>query len=168
MNRLYCTDVCCEWVSCLHTPVDFLELLPGNRNHHHLSDDVECHKLQLVIVSLATAMSKMKMLPTGFTVALCNTAIQFSDQGSNRSFLLLRTVDFLVDVVRSKRVPRFHQVSIAFLGIVSIQRQIWSLSKKLLRSISVQTKNPMFWRSAIVQLSYLKSRVFLERCNRKA
>ena len=46
--KLYCTNVSFEWVSCLHTPVDFLEFLPGNRNHHHLSDDVEYHGLQLV------------------------------------------------------------------------------------------------------------------------
>ena len=37
----------CEWVSCLHT-VDFLAFFPGNRHHHHFSDDVSCHVLQLV------------------------------------------------------------------------------------------------------------------------
>ena len=31
----------------VYTPVDFLEFLPGNRNHHHFSDDVENHELQL-------------------------------------------------------------------------------------------------------------------------
>ena len=51
------------------------------------------------IVSFSTAMLKMKTLPTGFSVALCDTAIQFSDRHSNRSFLLLRIVDLLVDVV---------------------------------------------------------------------
>ena len=29
-------------------PVDLLEFFPGNRNHHHFSDDVGCHELQLV------------------------------------------------------------------------------------------------------------------------
>ena len=48
VNRLYSTDVCCEWVSCLHSPVDFLEFFPGNRNHHYFSDDVGCHEVQLV------------------------------------------------------------------------------------------------------------------------
>ena len=48
VNKLYCTDVYCEWVSCLHTPVDFLEFFPRNRNHHHFSDDVGCHEFQLV------------------------------------------------------------------------------------------------------------------------
>ena len=51
------------------------------------------------IVSLATAMLKMKTLPTGFPVALCSAAIQFSDRHSNRSFLLLRIGDFVVDAV---------------------------------------------------------------------
>ena len=32
----------------VYTPVDFLEFFPGNRNHHHLSEDVEYHELQLV------------------------------------------------------------------------------------------------------------------------
>ena len=41
----------------------------------------------------------MKMLPTGFPVALCKTAIQFCDRHSNRSFLLLRVDDIVVDVV---------------------------------------------------------------------
>ena len=51
------------------------------------------------IVSFATAMLKMKMLPPGFPVALCYTAIQFSDRHNNRSFLLLRIADFVVDAV---------------------------------------------------------------------
>ena len=66
----------------VYTPVDFLEFLPGNRNHHHFSDDASCHELQ-----------------TGFPVALCSAAIQFSDRHRHRSFLLLRMVDLLVDVV---------------------------------------------------------------------
>ena len=70
--------MCIVRVSCLHSSVDFLEFLPGNRNH------------QVVIVKLANAKLKMKTLPAGFSVALCGTAIQFSDRHSNRSFLLLR------------------------------------------------------------------------------
>ena len=48
---------------------------------------------------LAKLKMKMKTLPTGFPVALCNTAIQFFDRHSNRSFLLLRIADFVVDAV---------------------------------------------------------------------
>ena len=40
---------CALWVGVLSThPVDFLEFFPRNRNHHHFSDDVGCHELQLV------------------------------------------------------------------------------------------------------------------------
>ena len=56
--------------------------------------------------SFATAKSaaaklkmKMKMLPAGFSVALCNTAFQSCDRHSNRSFLLLRIAVFVVDAV---------------------------------------------------------------------
>ena len=41
---------------------------------------------------------KMKMLPAAFPVALC-IAIQSCDRHSNRSFLLLRIADFVVDAV---------------------------------------------------------------------
>ena len=46
--RLYCAVRAVFGVHRLHTPVDFLEFFPGNRNHHHFSDDVGCHELQLV------------------------------------------------------------------------------------------------------------------------
>ena len=40
---------CMLWVGVLATPpVDFLEFLPRNRKHHHFSDEVGCHELQLV------------------------------------------------------------------------------------------------------------------------
>ena len=42
---------------------------------------------------------KMKTLPTGVPVALCRTAIQFSDSHGNRSFLLVRIADLVVDAV---------------------------------------------------------------------
>ena len=32
----------------VYTRVDFLEFFPGNRNHHHFSDDVGRHELRLV------------------------------------------------------------------------------------------------------------------------
>ena len=80
---------------CVHTPVDFLEFVSENRNHHHFSDDVGCHELQLVCVG-----NEDEDAAGGFLlVALCNTAIQSCDRHSNRSFLLLRIVDFVVDAV---------------------------------------------------------------------
>ena len=68
--KLYCADVSCERVSCLHPPVDFLEFRPGHRNHHHLSEDVEYHGLQLVCHYEVGRWLKMEMLPAGVTVAL--------------------------------------------------------------------------------------------------
>ena len=61
VKRLYCA-VCAVFMGVLSTPrdenasytfnilddVDFLEFFLGNRNHHHFSDDVGCHELQLV------------------------------------------------------------------------------------------------------------------------
>ena len=48
VKRLYC-PVCAVFVGVLSThTVDFLEFFPGNRNHHHFSDDAGCHELQLV------------------------------------------------------------------------------------------------------------------------
>ena len=49
VKRLYCA-VCAVFMGVLSTPpVDFLEFFPGNRSHHHFSDDVGClHELQLV------------------------------------------------------------------------------------------------------------------------
>ena len=51
------------------------------------------------IAKWATAKLKVKMLPAGFPVALCITAIQSCDRHSNRSFLILRIADFIVDAV---------------------------------------------------------------------
>ena len=48
VNRLHIA-VCAVFMGVLSThPVDFLEFFPGYRNHHHFSDDVDCHELQLV------------------------------------------------------------------------------------------------------------------------
>ena len=95
----------------------------------------------------------MKMLPAGFSVALCNTAIQSCDRHSNRSFLLLRIVDFVVDAVDVVDVsvsefvlfpPGEHLAHLAFSGFVLSIGEILSLSKRFLWPISIQTKNPMF------------------------
>ena len=66
------------------------------------------------------------MLP----VALCNTAIQSCDRHSNRSFLLLRIADFVVDAVHVVDVSVSEIVAsppgehLAFSGIVLMHRQI--------------------------------------------
>ena len=53
---------------------------------------------RLAILKFATAKLKMKTLTAGVPMALCSTAIQFSDRHSNRSFFLLRIADLVVDV----------------------------------------------------------------------
>ena len=75
VNKLNCTDVHCEMMWTAMSSTSFAS------------------------VKFATAKLKMKTLPAGFPVALCSTAIQFSDRHSNRSFLLLRIGDLVVDVV---------------------------------------------------------------------
>ena len=48
VKRLYCA-VCAVVMDVLSTPPDdFLEFLPGNRNHHPFSGDEGCHELHLV------------------------------------------------------------------------------------------------------------------------
>ena len=69
------------------------------------------------------------MLLTGFPVALCNTAIQSCDRHSDRSFLLLRLADFVVDAVDvvDVSVSEFVQFPpgerLAFSGIFLVHRQ---------------------------------------------
>ena len=103
------------------------------------------------VAKLATAKLKMKMLPAGFPVALCNTAIQFCDPHNNRSFLLLRIADFVVEAVDVVDVsvsefvacppgePILHFQAL-FYGI----DKFLSLSKSFLVPIIIQTKNSMF------------------------
>ena len=48
VKRLYCA-VCAVFVGVLSThSVDFLQVFPGNRNHHHFSHDASCHEFQLI------------------------------------------------------------------------------------------------------------------------
>ena len=98
--KLYCTDVSCEWLSCLHLPSIFWNSFQETEitTIYQMMWNIMSSNSS-AIVSFSTAMLKMKTLPTGFSVALSGTAIQFSDRHGNRSFLLLQIVDLLVDVV---------------------------------------------------------------------
>ena len=94
----------------------------------------------------------MKTLQTGFSVALCSTAIQFSERHSNRSFLL-RIVDLVVDVVDVLDVSVSEIVAfppserLTFSGIVVMHRQILVAIEDAFGALS------NVWRSAAVQLS---------------
>ena len=110
------------------------------------------------IVSFATAKSKMKMLQAGFPVALCSTAIQFCDRRSNRSFLLLRIADFVVDAVDVVDVsvseiaafpPGEH---LAFSGIVLMNRQILVAVEEAFEAHQHSNEESNVWRSATAQL----------------
>ena len=89
VNKLYCTDVYGIFLNSFQeteiTTISQMMQAAMSSN-------------SIAIVKLATAKLKMKTLCAGFPVALCCTAIQFSDRQSNRSFLLLRNADLVVDV----------------------------------------------------------------------
>ena len=113
VNKLHCTDVFCEWVSCL--PPRRFSGIPSTTIFQMMWAAISSNSF--AIVKCATAKLKMEKLPAGFSVALSSTAIQFSDRHSNRSFLLLRIADLVVDVVdvltyRYQRLLRFRQVSV--------------------------------------------------------
>ena len=128
------------------------------------------------IAKSATAMLKMKMktLPTGFPVALCKTAIKSCDRHSNRSFLLLRIADFVVDAVDvvdvsvSEFVLFPPGVHLAFSGIVLMHREILVAVEDSFEAHQHSNEESNVWRSTTVQLSSLYSHVVQERCDRKA
>ena len=133
VNRLHCTDVCCERVSCLHHP----SILRNSFQETEITTISQMMYVATSSNSFAIAKSatpklkmKMKMLPAGFPVALCNTAVQSCDRHSNRSLLLLRIADFVVDAVDVVDVLVSEFVlfptgeHLAFSGIVSMHRQI--------------------------------------------
>ena len=100
----------------------------------------------------------MKMLPAGFPMTLCSTAIQFCDRHSNQSFLLLRIADLVVDAVDVLDVsvsemaafpPREH---LAYSGIVLMHRQILVAVKEVLGAHQHSNEESNVWRSVIVQL----------------
>ena len=101
----------------------------------------------------------MKTLPAGFSVALCCTAIQFSDRHSNRSFLLLRIADLVVgavdvlDVSVSENVAFPPSEHLAFSDIVvSMRRQILVAAEDVFGSHQHSNEESNVWRSVTVQL----------------
>ena len=98
-------------------------------------------------------------LPTSFPVALCCTAIQFSDRHCNRSFLLLRIVDLVIDVVDYLDVSVSEIVAfpsserLAFEGIVLMQRHILVFAEEAFEAHQHSNEESNVWRSAIAQLS---------------
>ena len=62
-------------------------------------------------------MLKMKTLPAGFPVALCDSTIQSCYRHRNRSFLFLRTADFVVHAVDVVDVPVSEIVAFPVRGV---------------------------------------------------
>ena len=141
--KLYCTDVSCEWVSCLHTPS-----ISWNSFQETEITTIYHHELQLVGHFEFCHCDVEDDAADGFPVALCN-----------RSFLLLRIVDLLVDVVDVLDVsvqeiaafpPSEH---LSFLGIVSVQRQILVAVEEAFEAHQHSNEESNVRRSATVQLS---------------
>ena len=100
---------------------------------------------------------KMKMLPAGFSVGLCDTAVQSCDRQSNRSFLLLRIADFVVDAVDAVDVSVSEFVlsppgeHLAFSGMVLMHRQILVAVEEVSGDHQHSNEEPNVWRSVTVQ-----------------
>ena len=98
----------------------------------------------------------MKMLPAGFSVALCSTAIQSCDRHRNRSFLLLRIADFVVDAVdfvdtSVSEIAAFPQSErLAFQSIVLVQRRILVAVEEAFEAHQHANEEPNVWRSVTV------------------
>ena len=162
--KLSCTDVSCEWVSCLHSPVDFLEFLPGNRNHHHLSDDVEYHELQLVCHCEfchcdvededAADGSRLSVVPPS------SSAIDIVIEVFSCLELLIFSLTLLMFwTYRSQRLPRFRQVSVLhFEALFSCNGKFCAVEEAF-EAHQHPNGESIVWRSATVQLSF---------CNRSA
>ena len=111
------------------------------------------------IAKSATAKLKMKMLPAGFPVALCNTATQSCDRHSNRSFLVFRIGDFVVDAVDVVDVSVSETVAfppgehLAFSSIVLMHRQILVAVEEVSGAYQHSNEEPNVWRSVTGQLA---------------
>ena len=97
VNKLYYTNVSCDWVSCLHTTSIFWNSFQETEITTKYQMWTAMSSNSFAIAMSATA--KLKTLPAGFPGALCSTTILFSDRHGSRSFLLLRIVDPVFDVV---------------------------------------------------------------------
>ena len=168
--RSNCSALMCLVRGCLvYTPRRFSRILFKKPKSPPFLMMAARSSNSFAIVKFATAKMKMKTLPAGFPVALCSTAIQFSDRHSHRSFLLLRIVDRVVDAVDVVDVSVSEIVAfppckrLAFQGMVLMQRQILVDVEEALDAHQNSNEESNVRRSAAVQLSQLYSRVFRER-----
>ena len=150
--KLYCTSVSCEWVSCLHTPSNFWNSFQDTEIttiYQMMWNTMSSNSF--ANVSLATAMLKMKTLPTEVSpwlsvVPPSSFSIDMVIEVVSSSELLIFSLTLLMFwTYRSQRLLRFCQARVLhFKTLLQCDAKFWSLSKRLLRTISIQTKNPMF------------------------
>ena len=141
VNKLYCTDVYGIFLNSFQETeiTTIFQMMQAAMSSNSIA-----------FVKLATAKLKMKTLCAGFSVALCCTAIQLSDRQKNRSFLLLRNADLVVDVANVLDVSVSEIVAfppserLAFNALFSSIGKFWVAVEEALGAISIQTKNPMF------------------------
>ena len=151
MNKLYCTNVCCEWVSCLHHPSIFWNSFQETEINTISQIMYTISSNSSAFVKLTTAKLKMKTLPTGFSCGSRSTSQSKFSPFSNCCW--------------SSRCRCWCSGRIGLRdGCVSDK---WALC--ILRHCFHATANSgrCVWRSATAQLSWLSSRVFQKRCDRK-
>ena len=107
-------------------------------------------------------------------MVLCDIAIQFCDRHSNRSFLLVRITDFVVDTVDAvdvsvPEIVRFPPGEhLAFSGIILMHRQNLVAVEEVSGASQYPNEEPNVWRSVVVQLVLLYNHVVQEGCDREA
>ena len=140
---------CVLWVGVLSThPVDFLQFLPGHRNHHHFSDDVGCHELQLIChceVCHCKSWRRGRCLRVSPWLSVLPPSSFTIEVFSSFELLILLSTLLMFRTYRSQRLLRFRQLSaLHFKALFWCNGKCWSLSKRLLVPIGTQTRNPTF------------------------
>ena len=162
VNKLYCTDVYCEWVSCPHPPSIFWNSFQETEIttiSQKMWDTMSSNSFAIVKLAAAKLKLKMKMLLAGSPWLSVVAPSSFSDRHSNRSFLLLRIVDPVVDVVDvldisvSEIVAFPSSERLAFQGIVLMQRRILVAVEEAFGAHQHSNEEFNVWRSVTVQLS---------------
>ena len=124
---------CVLWVGVLSTrPVAFSGILPKKPKSPPFLRwcRLPLAPTRLPLRSRPLWSWRWRSLLAGFPVALCSTAIQFWDRHSNRSFLLRRIADFVVDAVDVVDVSVWKIAAfppserLAFSGIIVMHRQV--------------------------------------------
>ena len=118
VNKLYCTDVYCEWVSCLHHPSIFWNSF--QETEITIISQMMWNSVSyksFAIVKLSTAKLNMSMLPAGFPWLSAVPPSKFTidtviDVFSSFELLILSLTLLMFWTYRSQRLLPFRKVSI--------------------------------------------------------